>query len=580
MDLLLIDDDEIDRTAIYRALAKSSLSVNIFEANCAAKGLALAREQHFDGILLDYRLPDADGLELLGQIYSTVGDTTAVVMLSRYEDESLAERCIEMGAQDFLLKDEVNSRRLTRAIRQAQQRANITQALHRSHQQLKSLAELDSLTQLTNRYGFELFLHRELARRRQQNSELALALLDLDDFKIINDTLGHQAGDQLLAQVAERLRILQPENGLVARIGGDEFAAVFTGFDAIPQAIAWADELLRALQPAYSVFGQSLTISASIGIAPFGQLASNATDLLKCADIAMYTAKRDGRNRLQLYSEELATEVALRNRIAKGLVEAIELQQLQLYYQGKFSATTGELMGTEALVRWIHPEDGLMPPDAFLPVAEEIGFMDELAAWVLKQACQQNQRWLTMLAAAQLTVPTLTVAVNLSPSQKMAENLFTQVNDALAFSGMPAYALELEITENALIENSQALARTLERLVQLGVSIALDDFGTGFSSLEHIKDLPIDVLKMDKSFVFAIEEDERSRRLLTALVNFAKGLNVTSVAEGVESSAHEAFCQRIGCDILQGYHYCKPLSAEQFEQQFIQPLVEKCQYAE
>lgn len=575
MDLLLIDDDEIDRTAIYRALAKSSLSVNIFEANCAAKGLALARGQHFDGILLDYRLPDADGLELLTQIYSSVGDTTAVVMLSRYEDETLAERCIEMGAQDFLLKDEVNSRRLTRAIRQAQQRANITQALNRSHQQLKSLAELDSLTQLTNRYGFELFLHRELARRRQQNSELTLALLDLDDFKIINDTLGHQAGDQLLAQVAERLRALQPDNGLVARIGGDEFVAVFTGADTMAQAVAWSDALLRTLQPAYSVFGHSLTISASIGIAPYGELAGNATDLLKCADIAMYTAKRDGRNRLQLYSEQLASDVALRNRIASGLREAIELQQLQLYYQGKFSATTGELIGTEALVRWLHPQDGFLPPDAFLPIAEEIGFMDDLAAWVLKQACQQHQQWLTMLATTEQGVPALSVAVNLSPSQNMADNLLLQVNDALAFSGMPAHALELEITENALIENSQALACTLDKLVQLGVSIALDDFGTGFSSLEHIKDLPINVLKMDKSFVFAIEEDERSRRLLTALVNFAKGLHVTSVAEGVESVEHVAFCQQIGCDILQGYHYCRPLSAAQFEQQFILPLMSK-----
>ncbi|WP_417763692.1 putative bifunctional diguanylate cyclase/phosphodiesterase [Shewanella sp.] len=569
MDLLLIDDDEIDRTAIFRALAKSSLSVNIFEANNAVSGLALAGKQRFDGILLDYRLPDADGLELLSQLHKTVGATTAVVMISRYEDESIAERCIEMGAQDFLLKDEVNSRRLTRAIRQAQQRANMTQALHQSHQQLKSLAELDSLTKLSNRYGFELFLQRELSSRPCRD-DLALVLLDLDDFKVINDSLGHQAGDQLLVQVAQRLRQLTPHNGLIARIGGDEFVAILTGPEVIKQATAWTSELLQALQPAYRVYGQSLTISASIGIAVYGELASTATELLKCADIAMYTAKRNGRNGIQLYSKVLAEEVTQRNRIATGLRSAISQQQLCLFYQGKFAADTGQLLGTEALIRWQHPEDGLLAPEAFLPIAEEIGMMDELAEWVLKEACRQNQRWLVMLGA---NAAHLSVAVNMSPSQKMPEKLLGQIQQALDYSGMPASALELELTENALIENSDLLAKTLEQAVALGVTIALDDFGTGFSSLEHIKDFPIQVLKMDKSFVFAVEHDERSRRLLTALINFAKGLNVTSVAEGVEASLHADFCRCIGCDILQGYHYCQPMSAAQFEQRFIVPLL-------
>ncbi|MCH1920090.1 GGDEF domain-containing response regulator [Shewanella sp. A3A] len=570
MDLLLIDDDEIDRTAIFRALAKSSLSVNIFEANNAVSGLALAGKQRFDGILLDYRLPDADGLELLSQLNKTVGANTAVVMISRYEDESIAERCIEMGAQDFLLKDEVNSRRLTRAIRQAQQRAHMTQALHQSHQQLKSLAELDSLTKLSNRYGFERFLQRELSSK-QRKDELALVLLDLDDFKVINDSLGHQAGDQLLAQVAERLRQLTPAHGLIARIGGDEFVAVHSGKDVIKQATAWSSELLQALQPAYRVYGQALTISASIGIAAYGDLASTATELLKCADIAMYTAKRNGRNCMQFYCKALAEAVSQRNRIASGLRLAIEQQQLRLFYQGKFAADTGQLIGTEALIRWQHPEDGLLAPEAFLPIAEEIGMMDDLAEWVLKEACRQNQRWLSMLAGK--TDAELSVAVNMSPSQKMTEKLLGQIQQALAYSGMPAAALELELTENALIENADLLAQTLEQVVSLGVTIALDDFGTGFSSLQHIKDFPIKVLKMDKSFVFAIEHDERSRRLLTALINFANGLNVMSVAEGVETSLHADFCRRIGCDILQGYHYCQPISGAQFEQQFILPLL-------
>ncbi|KFZ36812.1 diguanylate cyclase [Shewanella mangrovi] len=566
MDLLLIDDDEIDRTAILRALASSSLAVNIFEANSAKGGLELVAGQSFDGILLDYRLPDADGLEMLAQLHQTVGANTAVVMISRYEDESVAERCIELGAQDFLLKDEVNPRRLTRAIRQAQQRAAMAQELKHSHEQLKQLAELDSLTQLANRYGFETFLHRELAKARCQQSQLAIILLDLDDFKQVNDILGHQAGDHLLEQVAARLLKLIPPKGMIARIGGDEFVAVLSGDTLVAEAEQWAQRLLKALQPSYLVQNQALQISASAGIAYYGALAKTGSELLRCADIAMYKAKRDGRNRYQVYSNVLNDVMNKRHRIAQGLKYAITDQQLRLFYQGKFAANSGKLVGCEALLRWQHPEDGMMPPDAFLPIAEELGMMDELAAWVLNQACLQNQRWLTMLPATQTPI---SVAVNLSPSQNLKQLLLKQVTDALQLSSMPAKYLELELTENALIEDSESLASTLCEVQQLGVSLALDDFGTGFSSLEHIKDFPIQVLKLDKSFVLAVDHDERSRRLLRALLNFAKGLDVIAVAEGVETACHAEFCRTIGCDILQGYHYCKPLPADEFEQRFI-----------
>ncbi|QSX33330.1 EAL domain-containing protein [Shewanella avicenniae] len=568
MDLLLIDDDEIDRTAIQRALADSSLRVKISEATTAEQGLALVAEQTFDGILLDYRLPDADGIEVLARLSHAVGDDTAVVIISRYEDETLAERCIELGAQDFLLKDEVNSRRLTRAIRQAHQRAAIMQELRRSHQQLKSLAEHDSLTQLANRYGFETFLYRELAKARCQHGKLALILLDLDDFKLVNDALGHQAGDRLLELVAERLLRLVPSKGMIARIGGDEFVAVLCGDEAVAEAEQWVTRCLEVLQPSYEVQGKMLSISASAGIAYYGALAKSGSELLRCADIAMYKAKHDGRNRYQVYSETLNIAVNQRIKIAQGLNQAIEKQQLRLFYQGKFSATTGELVGTEALLRWQHPDMGMLAPDAFLPVAEERGMMDELAAWVLTEACIQNQRWLNMLPDTQEPI---SVAVNLSPSQNLKQLLLPQVTAALARSAMPAQYLELELTENALIEDSLALAETLEAVRKLGVTLALDDFGTGFSSLEHIKDFPIQVLKMDKSFVLPLEQCERSRRLLSALLNFAKGLNVIAVAEGVETAQHAEFCRAHGCDILQGYYFCKPLPAAEFERQFILP---------
>ena len=251
MDLLLIDDDEVDRTAIIRALRQSKLAFNVIEANCAFDGLNLALERHFDGILLDYLLPDANGLEVLIKLNSMTQEQTVVVMLSRYEDEKLAQRCIELGAQDFLLKDEVNSRILSRSIRYAKQRASMALALRNSHQKLKELAEHDSLTKLMNRYGFELCLNRAIARAKRSNDFLAVILLDLDDFKAINDTLGHQTGDILLVKVASRLSSVLRDGDVIARLGGDEFVVLVTDNDYKYFPMIVANRLLKAFEDVF-----------------------------------------------------------------------------------------------------------------------------------------------------------------------------------------------------------------------------------------------------------------------------------------------------------------------------------------
>ncbi|MDF0534730.1 GGDEF domain-containing response regulator [Shewanella sp. A32] len=570
MDLLLIDDDEIDRTAIVRALAGSDTHFSVVEANCAREGLACVRQQRFDGILLDYRLPDADGLALLHNLHAAVSDTTAVVMISRYEDENLADRCIEMGAQDFLLKDEVNTRRLTRAIRLAKQRASMSRALQRTHERLRDLAEHDSLTELLNRYGFEISLSQQLANARTRNTELALILLDLDDFKEVNDTHGHQMGDRLLVQVAERLQQMVPAQYQLARIGGDEFVVLLSGIEVLHGAAQLANELLDVLRPVFYIDKQPLFIGACAGIASYGDKASDSYQLLKCADIALHKAKQLGRSQLQFYSEALDAAVRQRHYIATGLRSALEQQQFQLFYQGKFNAGSGELEGMEALIRWQHPQDGLIAPDCFLPVAEALGMMDAICEWVLLTACKQTQQWQQLL---QGTARKLTVAVNLSASQNLRDKLLAQVQYAIAESGLAPALLELEITENALIEEPAKLAKVLEQVAAMGVTLSLDDFGTGFSSLEHIKDFPINILKIDKSFVCGIEQDERSRRLLAALINFANGFDVMSVAEGVETEAQANFCRDHGCYLLQGYIYCKPMPAAAFYQQHIEPLL-------
>ncbi|MGI2213201.1 putative bifunctional diguanylate cyclase/phosphodiesterase [Shewanella oncorhynchi] len=570
MDLLLIDDDEVDRTAIIRALRQSKLTFNVVEANCAFDGLNLALERHFDGILLDYLLPDANGLEVLIKLNAMTQDQTVVVMLSRYEDEKLAQRCIELGAQDFLLKDEVNSRILTRAIRYAKQRSSMALALRNSHQKLKELAEHDSLTKLVNRYGFELCLNRAIARAKRCHDYLAVILLDLDDFKAINDTLGHQTGDILLVKVAARLSEVLRDGDIIARLGGDEFVVLVTDNDYKYFPMIVANRLLKVFEDVFYLGDNDVLIGASIGVAFYNEAASNSSELMKCADIAMYRAKKMGRNQIQFYSEALDKEVRYRNHIESSLRTALKRNEFKVHYQAQVNAKTHQLVGMEALIRWQHPVDGIITPDQFLPIAEEIGLMEDIDDWVLEQACIQAQVWLTQL---QPTGREFTIAVNLSASQIGNENLFDKIANTLTKTGLPAVALELEITENCLIEDPHEHAKMLDRIAELGVRFALDDFGTGFSSLEHIKLFPISVLKIDKSFVASYDKDDKDTRLLAALLNFAHGFNVISVAEGVETIEQAEFCTSRHCTVLQGYLFSRPLDATEFEAKYILPLL-------
>ncbi|MCU7985306.1 putative bifunctional diguanylate cyclase/phosphodiesterase [Shewanella sp. SW24] len=570
MDLLLIDDDEVDRTAIIRALRQSKLTFNVVEANCAFDGLNLALERHFDGILLDYLLPDANGLEVLIKLNAMTQDQTVVVMLSRYEDEKLAQRCIELGAQDFLLKDEVNSRILTRAIRYAKQRSSMALALRNSHQKLKELAEHDSLTKLVNRYGFELCLNRAIARAKRCHDYLAVILLDLDDFKAINDTLGHQTGDILLVKVAARLSEVLRDGDIIARLGGDEFVVLVTDNEYKYFPMIVANRLLKVFEDVFCLGDNDVLIGASIGVAFYNEAASNSSELMKCADIAMYRAKKMGRNQIQFYSEALDKEVRYRNHIESSLRIALKRNEFKVHYQAQVNAKTHQLVGMEALIRWQHPVDGIIAPDQFLPIAEEIGLMEDIDDWVLEQACIQAQVWLTQL---QPTGREFTIAVNLSASQIGNENLFDKIASTLTKTGLPAVALELEITENCLIEDPHEHAKMLDRIAELGVRFALDDFGTGFSSLEHIKLFPISVLKIDKSFVASYDKDDKDTRLLAALLNFAHGFNVISVAEGVETIEQAEFCTSRHCTVLQGYLFSRPLDATEFEAKYILPLL-------
>jgi diguanylate cyclase len=566
LSLLLIDDDELDRLAITRTLRKSSVPCDVAYAETAAAGLQMASSNKFDAILLDYRLPDENGLEVLRTLRGGAYDGVAVVMLSRYENESLAEECLEAGAQDFLLKDEVNSRHLTRVVMQARQRFQIEERLRYSLEQVRSMSEHDVLTGLMNRRGFERSLEVQLARARRRDGRLAILLLDLDDFKSINDTLGHDAGDQLLVEVARRLTNIARDGDLLCRLGGDEFVVMMTNFDHDEQAIVLADRINANLREPIFIGSVEQTITASIGIAVLGNTTDNAADLLKYADLAMYQAKLEGRNKSRFYSVSLQEAVQFRSLIKNDLQRALEKNELQIYYQPQIRSADGSLHGMEALLRWHHPRLGVLAPGVFLPIAEETGLIVDIGAWVLQEGCRQLAAWRARYAPE---LADLRLAINLSAVQIKQDQLEPTVMSALADNALPANCLELEITESMLIEVNSSTVEMLSNISTQGVAMSLDDFGTGYSSLDHLKLFPISILKIDKSFVSAVGEGGKSERLFLAIIAFAKALNMHIVVEGVETQEQAEYCAAHECDLLQGYFYSKPIPAKEFEATFL-----------
>jgi diguanylate cyclase (GGDEF)-like protein len=566
MDLLIIDNSQDDRREIIQMLQSTQVAVNVTQASNALEGLNCVVKNSFDCILLDYRLPDMAGVDVMRVLNNGDLNGTAVVMMSEVANEQRFDRCIKNGAQDLLLKNEVDIRRLTHAVHQAQQQSKLEQALKDSQDKLRELTEHDPLTDLTNRYGFELCLAKAVSRAKRNKDQIAVLLLDVDDFKSVNDTLSHRDGDLLLKQIAKRLAGAKRKNDILARLGGDEFVVLATDLNDPGFAYALAKRLLDVFKAPFDLGSIEVTSSASIGISTLGEATKNVSELMKCADIAMYRSKNKGRNQIQFYSDSVHREVNRRMNLENDLRNAIKNQELEVYYQAQVRAGDGDVIGMEALLRWNHPTDGMIMPGEFLLIAEEMGLVNTIGEWVLNTACRQTAKWNKQLAVENKT---LSVAVNLSASQIESSELFDTVMQSLNDSGLSANCLELEITENALIESPERTVTILEKIVAQGVTMALDDFGTGFSSLQHLKLFPIQVLKIDRGFVSDIGKGRRGERLLAALIHFARAFHVRTVAEGVEANFHSSFCSDEGCDVLQGFYYSLPEPAEAFERNIL-----------
>ncbi len=425
-----------------------------------------------------------------------------------------------------------------------------------AEERIRHAAHHDALTGLPNRLHLSIVLEQALAVAQRDGEEVALMFIDLDRFKTINDTLGHPVGDALLVEVAGRLRECVRESDLVARLGGDEFVVTLAGKDVTRTSAHLAEKIQLRLSDPYEVEGHVLHTSPSIGISLFPHDGKSLDELMKNADTAMYHAKSLGRNNFQFFDTGMNQAAADRLLLENSLHTALDQEQFVLHYQPQIDPQTGATIGVEALVRWNHPERGMVPPDRFIPIAEETGLIVPLGDWVLDTACRQLRRWHDAGRAG------LRMAVNLSLNQLRRPRLVEEVADVLHRHGLAGKDLELEITESVAMQNPEATIRLLEGLRNLGVELAIDDFGTGHSSLSYLKLLPIQRLKLDRGFVKDIESDPDEAAICSATSALAHALELEVVAEGVETETQRDYLQRLGCNVMQGYLFSRPLPAE------------------
>lgn len=425
---------------------------------------------------------------------------------------------------------------------------------------IQYLAYHDSLTTLPNRSSFSLILNPAIALARRDGNNLAVLFIDLDRFKNINDTLGHDAGDTLLREIGNRLRRCVRQADTVARLGGDEFVVLLQDVGEPENVARVAHKILVDIASSLDILGQEFRVTASIGVSIYPRDGENEQTLMKNADIAMYHAKQEGKNNFQFHSEQMDTHTLARLTLESSLRNALDRNEFALYYQAKMNLGTSRITGMEALLRWRHPELGMVPPAQFIPIAEEIGLIESIGQWVIRTACQQNKAWQDRGFAP------MRVAVNLSARQFNDENLVQSITAILEETRMDPECLELEITESMIMHNVATTMRKLTALGSAGIHIAIDDFGTGHSSLAYLKRFPIDTLKIDRSFIADLTRSSDDKTITATIITMGKSLDLTVVAEGVETQEQLDFLRVHGCDEYQGYYAHKPMPADEFAQ--------------
>ena len=546
--ILLVDDDPISRQITRTALMHADYK--LLEAASGEEALKLYWQHSPDLLLLDAVMPDIDGFEVCTRLRAQ-DNTTPVLMITRLDDEPSVNRAFGAGADDFITKP-IHKAVLRHRV------ASIVQT-YQLQRRISHLAYHDALTNLPNRQLLIDRLTTALARAKRTQRKLGLLFIDLDNFKTINDTLGHAQGDDLLHIIAKRLVDCVRESDTIARLGGDEFIILLTDIQTPEDASLVAEKLLNAISKPVRLQDHDIQISGSIGIAIYPGDGSDPGTLLRNADIAMYQAKELGRYRFRFYANEMSEQALRRMLLVSNLHKALLEEQFLLHYQPRFDLATGGIVGVEALLRWQHPELGMLCPDEFIPLAQDLGVMPKLGIWVLRQICQQAAAWHSQGWSQ------LRVACNFS-SQELAHPLLQEgLADVLQKTGFNCHYLDIEINDDIKTVDEAKTRETLHYLHTLGVQFIMNDFSDGRAPLRHLAHLPIHALKINRLFIKEVPKNTFDTALIKVVAGIGHSLSLRLLADGVETEAQHRFLHNIGCHEAQGYLFAKPCLAEELD---------------
>jgi len=551
LNILLIDEGAAATDMIRDRLNHDCPGrYQIHMADHLKRGLAIILAEAIDVVLTRLSLPDSSESSTI-HLLQEANPMLPVIVLSDKDNDELPMEIAQLGAQDYLVKDQGDGHLINRAIRYAMERKRIEQGL-------TYLSQYDKLTGLVNRDLFRERLNRAMIRSDRNQTLAALMFIDLDRFKNINDTLGHDAGDSLLIEVSKRLKECTRNGDTVARLGGDEFTIILEDLRQVNDAAMVAKKVTDALSAPIELHGQDIYITPSIGITIYPLDDTDDKNLLRNADAAMYRAKEQGRNCFQFYTAGMNTRTVQRLKLEAELRRALVNNEFILYFQPKVEVSSREIIGAEALIRWKSAELGLVSPMEFIPLAEETGLILPIGEWAIRAACRQVARW------EKLGYRNLRMAVNLSARQFKETDVAKLILESAILSGIDPRKIEIEITESLLMDDTDTSIAIFKELKSHGLHISIDDFGTGYSSLSYLKRFQIDTLKIDKSFVRDINTNPDDAAIASAIIALAKSLRLNVVAEGVETEDQLQCLQQYGCHEAQGYLFSKPLPAEEF----------------
>jgi diguanylate cyclase (GGDEF)-like protein len=559
--ILIIDDDEQIRALLKESLSRESDCTTVGSAEDA---LALLRSINFSLVLSDINMGAISGLDLVPRVLKQSPDTV-VVMISGQQTIESAIEAMHVGAFDYITKP-FDLRHVDAAVRRAlfhhqllkdkrQYETHLEDLVRERTAEVEHLAYYDRLTGLPNRVLFADRCAQALAIAQRSQQTVGMLLVSLDRFKKVIDTLGHEAGDDLLKEVAARLRTCAGEGETVGRFDGDEFALLLPQVNEANDLAEISRGIGEALQPSFHLEEREVYLTASIGISLFPSDGEDSATILKNAGAALYRAKQMGGSNYQFYTAGLNAQALKRLALDTSLRRAVEKEEFITYYQPVVNFASGEIVGLEALVRWQHPDLGVLLPAEFISLAEDTGLITTIGDWVMREACAQTRKW------QRNGHRNLRIAVNASARQLRRADFSERVMQILRETGLDPGCLELELTETSIMENAESAAKLLSELRRMGVKIAIDDFGTGYSSLSYLKHLPIDILKLDQSFVSGATSDADDAALVIAIVTLAHNLRLRVIAEGVETEEQLAFLRLLRCDEGQGFFFGKPAPA-------------------